>query len=62
MDRQFEIEELDDKIKYLFSLKLAMRQIISHCKKHEGCSSTMIRERIKAFQDKQKLKHGKPIR
>jgi hypothetical protein len=62
MDRQFEIEELDEKIKFLFSLKLDNRTIISHCKRHESCSSTMIRERIKAFKDKQKFKNGKPIR
>jgi hypothetical protein len=47
MNREFEIEELDEKIKFLFTLNLTGRAILTHCMKHESCSKDVIKERVK---------------
>ncbi len=62
MNRDFEIEELDEKIKFLFTLNLTGRAILTHCMKHEFCSKDVIKERVKIYKEKQKYKNGKPIR
>mgnify|MGYP000125602088 CR=1 FL=1 len=62
MNREFEIEELDEKIKFLFSIKVIKRAMINHCIKYESCSKDVILERIKLYKEKQRFKNGRPIR
>ena len=61
LDRDFEIEELLEKIKYLKSLGISQREVYRHCKVYENCSKKVIQEKIREVFSKKK-NNGKFIR